>query len=331
MNLTNNTNIHMSFAIWLVSDSYDYDNRPNAISATKLLDSTRQIVLNSRASKLEQTEGVDLANFIPSSLGNAIHDSTEHAWKYDYAKACKKLGYSDKLIKRILINPDPKDLKPNTIPIYLEQRAEKEIDGYFVTGKYDAIMDGQIIDYKSTGTYTYMNIATNNEKYILQESIYRWLNQDKVTNDIGLINFVFTDWSKLQSMIQGKKGYPPSRLVTHPIQLLSIKDTEAFIRNKIAQVTKYIHSDECDLPLCTKEELWSGKTVFKYFKNPSGKRATKNYDNYAEAQTHLIKDGSVGKVIEVKGKVRRCEYCNGVAVGCSQSKELILAGLLDIT
>jgi len=329
MQLTNNSGIHLSFAVWLLADSYDYDSRPNAVSATKLLDSTRQIILGYRASKQENQEGFDIENLIPSSLGTAIHDSTEMAWKNYAVTSLEKLGMSG-VAKRIKINPDPDTLDKTDIPIYLEQRAEKELDGYIVTGKYDAIMDGQSIDYKSTGSYTYMNIQSNEPKYILQESIYRWLNQDKVTNDIGLINFVFTDWSKLQSMIQGKKGYPQSRLLTHKIQLLSIEDTEAYIRSKIAQIKQYITADECDLPLCTAEELWSGKAQWKYFKNPQGKRATKNYTNFAEAQTHLIKDGSVGVVKEVKGKVRRCEYCNGFAAGCMQARQLILDGLLDL-
>lgn len=329
MQITNTEGIHMSFAVWLTADNYDYDRRENAVSATKLLDSTRQIVLGSRMAKVENEDGIDLTRLIPSSLGNAIHDSAEMAWRENHAKSLRRLGYSDKLIKRVQINPKPHELKPNTIPIYLEQRAEREINGFIVTGKYDAIMDGQIIDYKSTGTYTFMNLKSNEKKYILQESIYRWLNEDKVTCDVGLINFIFTDWSKLQSMIQGKKGYPSSRLITHKITLMPVKEIEAFIVHKLSRIKYFMQAQNEDLPPCSQEELWQSDTVFKYFKNPQGKRATKNFDNFPEAEGRRLKDGGGGIVKEFRGMVKRCIYCNGAPI-CNQAKQLIVDGLLDL-
>ncbi len=329
MNITNNSNIHLSFAVWLLADNYDYDSRSNAISATKLLDSTRQIILGNRAKQTEQTEGYDLENLIPSGLGNAIHDSTELAWKNHATSALIKMGKSN-LAKRIKINPDPSKLTKSDIPVYLEQRTEKELDGYIVTGKYDAIMDGQIIDYKSTGCFTYMNLASNEKKYILQESIYRWLNQDKVTSDIGLINFIFTDWSKLQAMVQEKRGYPQSRLITHEITLLSLDDTETYIRKKIAQIKRYMGADDESIPECTKEELWQSDSKFAYYKNPTKRsRATKVFDSYAEAQTKLISDGSVGEIVERVGTVKRCLFCKAINE-CLQAKRLIEAEKLII-
>ena len=48
-----------------------------------------------------------------------------------------------------------------------------------------------------------------------------------------------------------------------------------------------------------------------------------------EANNRLFADGSVGKVIEVKGEVKRCRYCNASAV-CLQAENLVAAKLLTL-
>nr|MDA3807350.1 hypothetical protein [Thiomicrorhabdus sp.] len=297
----------------------------NHVSATKLLNSPRQIILSSRSDST--TTEMDISDLVPSGLGNAVHNAIEAAWKTGYEKSLKRLGYSDSMITRVKINPLPEELEPNTIPIYVEQRTEKEINGFIISGKYDFVGDGELVDHKTTGVYGFMK-GSNDEKYALQGSIYRWLNQDIITQDHMIINFFFTDWNKLQAEIQAKKGYPAFRSLPHKVQLLSLSDTEAYIRNKLDTITKYINADEDKLPLCSQEELWQSDAVYAYYKNPNGKRATKNYDNYAEAQTHCIKDGSVGLVKTRKGMVKRCLYCNGINI-CSQRKALEEQGLLD--
>ena len=48
MKFTNKNNIPLSLAVWLVTDEYDYVDKPNYISATSLLKPTRQLVLSKR-------------------------------------------------------------------------------------------------------------------------------------------------------------------------------------------------------------------------------------------------------------------------------------------
>ena len=328
MKLTNNNNIHLAMAVFLAHDEYDYNDDPKHISTTGLLNSTRQIIMSGRVT--EKISEYDISDFIPAGLGNAVHNAIENAWMHgNHIKALKKLGYSDKMIERVVINPDPKNLPNNAIPIYIEQRSVKEIDGYKISGKYDFVGDGELVDHKTTGTYGYIK-GDNDEKHRLQGSIYRWLNPDIITADYMVINYFFTDWSKLEYIKRKDKGYPASRVIAHKIQLLSLEDTEAFIRAKLADFNTFKDKIDSEIPLCTKRELWQGDTVYKYFKNPAKKsRATKNFDNYDEAQTRLLKDGSVGVIDIIPGKVQRCKYCIGAAI-CSQAKQLIIDGALDM-
>lgn len=350
MKLTNEQNIGLSMATMLAHDSYDYDGRPNSISTTGMLKSVRQIVLSKRASDTVATDdeaSMDISTLVASSFGSSIHDSIEKVWLSDMnrTRALRKLGFSEAMAERVVVNPgyvendhgqlvkDPnaEPMADDAIPVYMEIRSEREIDGFIISGKFDFIGDGEIEDHKTTGTYGYMKSAGGiDPKFRQQGSIYRWLNQDIITSDRGLINYTFTDWSKLRSMVEKKKGYPPFRMMTIPYTLMPIQETEDFIKGKLQAIKANIKADEGQLPLCTKEELWQDDTVFSYYKNPNAKeRSTKNFTNFAEAQSRLLKDGSVGVIDIRRGEAKHCRYCSGFPI-CSQSKQLIADGLLDM-
>jgi hypothetical protein len=327
MNLTNNRNIRLSQAVYLAHDDYDYDPRPNTISATGLLKSVRQIALSKRADQANLS--LDIANQVASSYGTAIHDAVEKAWSNDnYKKAMKKLGYPQAVIDRVRVNPKPEELTDDTLAIYVEQRSEREIGKWIVTGKYDFVShEGELEDHKTTGVYSYMQ-KKNNDKYKYQGSIYRWLNPKVITSDKMFINFIFTDWSAIRLLAEKDKGYPEYRMLSIPIQLMSLSETQNFIETKIKDIEKALDTPEPDLPLCTKEELWQGESVYAYYKNPDSSRSTKNFDNFSEAQMQLMKDGSVGIIKIRKGMVKYCAWCNGASV-CSQYQTLLAEGLID--
>ena len=77
------------------------------------------------------------------------------------------LGYPQKIIDRVLINPSNDDLYEGCIPVYLEQRSTREIAGRIISGKYDFVGEGRLEDFKTTGVFTYMN-NTKDKDYILQ-------------------------------------------------------------------------------------------------------------------------------------------------------------------
>ena len=336
MRLTNKTGIHLSMAVFLASDDYDYDNRPNSISTTSLINPIRQIILKHRAAAIEtsKTSDVkkqiqDVSAFIPSTFGTAIHDGIEGSWLRSHRKALVRLGYSVDTIDRFLINPAPADVKEDSIVIYMEQRSEKFINGFFVTGKFDFVGDGELVDHKTTGAYTYVKKSKDHD-FMLQGSIYRWLNQDIITHDRMIINYTFTDWSKKDYLIQGKKGYPPSRIMSYPIDLMSIEETEKWVYDALQEIHDHKLTPEPDLPLCTKEQLWQRDTVYKYYKSGKvGTKSTKNFTNFAEAQMRLIKDGPGGLIVPIYGEVKKCPYCDGFSI-CSQAKQLLDAGLIQL-
>ena len=317
----NTSSVPLSLAVFLASDFYDHDQDENTISATALIKPLRQIVLSARVP--EDMTPVDLVNLAPSRMGSAIHDAIERSWKDNYPNALTALGYPKRVIEKIRINPKPEELTDGVIPIYMEQRAKKTVGKFTVTGKYDFIGDGRVEDFKSTSTYTALN-NTNDEKYIWQGSIYRWLNPQIITKDEMAIQFIFTDWSKAKAMADPK--YPQQRIQQRILPLKSIQETDAFVTRKLNQIEQYWDATEEQLPLCTDADLWRSEPVFKYYKNPEKRtRSTKNFDNRHDAQLRYIEDGSVGIVVEQPGQVTACKYCPAFAV-CSQKDALIASG-----
>lgn len=317
----NTSSVPLSLAVFLASDFYDHDQDQNTISATTLIKPIRQIVLGARVP--EDMTPLELVNLVPSRMGSAIHDAIERSWKDNYQVALDSLGYPKKVIEKIRINPKPEELTDGQIPIYLEQRAHKQVGKFLISGKYDFIGDGRVEDFKSTSTFTAMN-NTNDEKYIWQGSIYRWLNPQIITKDEMAIQFIFTDWSKAKAMQDPK--YPQQRIQQRILPLKSLQETDAFIKRKLGQIEQYWDVPEDQLPLCTDADLWRSEPVFKYYKNPEKRaRSTKNFDNRHDAQLRYIEDGSVGIVVEQPGQVTACKYCPAFAV-CSQKDALIASG-----
>lgn len=320
MNYTNNHNIPLPLAVFLATDHYDYV--PNVISATTLLKPLKQIVLGNRLTQEETF--VDVSDLVSSRMGSAIHTAIEQAW-LDPAKALAALGFSEKVINRIKINPDKPD--PKDINVYMEKRSNKAIAGMTVSGKFDFVAEGKVQDFKSTSTYTYMN-QTNTDKYRLQGSIYRWLNPDIITSDTMSIHFIFTDWQKVESL--KNKDYPPARVHSQSIDLLSVEATENWLRNKITQIKRYEHADEVEIPACTDEDLWRKPTVYKYYKDPNKTdRSTKNFTTMSEAAAYMSDRGNVGMIKEVKGQVIACRYCPAFSI-CKQKDALIASGDLNV-
>lgn len=314
-------NIPLPLAVFLATDDYDYD--PTAISATALMKPIRQLILTKRVNP--EDNPIDIAGLVSSRMGSAIHAAIEKAWLTP-KNALKALGMSAKLIENVVINPSKPllELNPNAIPIYMEQRAYKQVGDYKVSGKFDFVAEGRVQDFKSTSVYSYLN-QTNATKYSLQGSLYRWLNPDIIHKDDMVVNYIFTDWSAADA--KQKPEYPQARVLTQRIPLISVEDTQAFVEAKLKQIEKYKDAKESDIPYCTDEDLWRKETVWKYYKHKdkTDGRSTKNFDSSADAYARLADDGYTGIVIEVKGQVVACRYCNAFSV-CTQKDNYLLSG-----
>lgn len=323
MRITNTAQVSLPVAVWLVHDEYDYVKEDHYISATALLKPIRQIVL---ASKVDpETQSIDVMDMLKVSLGHAIHDSIEKAWTRGAERALRLLGYPQKVRDAIRINPTDEDLKayPDSIPIYLEQRAIREIEvsgvKYKVGGKYDIVTEGLLQDFKSTSAFVWVK-GSRDDEHRLQGSIYRWLNPDKIKEDFIRINYIFTDWKRGDAKRDPK--YPQNPIMHKDIQLMSERDTEAWVRARIAEIIKYQDAPENKIPECTDEELWRSDPVFKYFSDPAkaqqpGARSTKNFEAMHEARAFMAEKGGKGVIVPIEGVPKRCDYC-GVYDVCKQ-------------
>jgi len=317
MKYSNETGIPLALCVLFVNDLYDHSDEPNTISVTTLLDSVRQIILGMRATG-EGTK--DVSDMVASMYGTALHSALEQAWLNPY-KALEELGYPPTIVRKFVINPSY--VNEYDIPVYVEQRSIQQIAGWNVSGKFDLVIDGRLNDLKNRKVWAYLN-SSNDKKDILQASIYRWLNQDKVTEEDFSILWLFTDWNSLEAI--KNPLYPKQRWLEQKFKLLSIQETEQYLINKLGLINQYINSPESELPLCkeNKEELWMSDSVFKYYKAQGQSRSTKNFDNAYDAHKETSKGGYV---TEIKGKAVRCGYCSASSV-CSQYKDLVNQGLI---
>lgn len=325
MTIRNDSGISLSLSVWLVHDEYDYNTDANYISVTGLMKPLRHIILPNRIPPEKRV--MDVEDFIATALGHSLHDSIEKAWKHgNHVKNLKKLGYPADVISRVLVNPADAEVKaiPDCIPVYLEQRAFREVTvngiTYKIGGKFDMVAEGIVHDNKSTSAYSWL-YGTRDDEHALQGSLYRWLNPDKITEDFIRINYIFTDWQKM--MARTNPNYPQKRVLSKEIPLMTIAETEQWVKNKLALVQKYTDTPEPLIPECTNEELWRSDPKYKYFSDPANVagKSTKNFDSLREANQHKMEKGK-GIVITVPGEAKRCGFCNAYDI-CTQKDRLL--------
>lgn len=323
MTVTNNLGISLPIAVWLLHDDYDYVNLDHYISVTTLMKPLRQIVLAKRIPRGSATPP-DVSDFIARSLGNSIHTAMEYAWRNDPQSKLMRMGYPQAVVDRIRVNPEPAELTPDTIAIYLEQRHHRAFEGWTIGGKFDMVTEGIVNDTKTTSAYGWM-YGTRDEEHILQGSLYRWIDhaQDhrKITEDFMRVNYIFTDWQKAAA--KQKPEYPQKRVEMKEYPLMSLAKTEEWVNWKLAQVKKYLNAPEDQIPECTDEELWRSDAQYKYYADPSKTdgRSTRNFTNLAEAHQYWKVDkGGKGIVITKPGEVKRCGYCDSYDI-CTQKDQ----------
>lgn len=327
MIITNDYSLSLPLAVWLLHDEYDHIDEPNYISATSLLKSTRQLVLSRRVNPEERV--IDISSFLASRTGTAIHDSIEKAWRDSGQRAMKKLSYPEHIYSNIVVNPSQEEIaaNPNIIPVWMEQRAFREVTvngvTYKIGGKFDMVLDGRLFDAKTTSVYAYL-LGRKDDDYAKQGGIYRWLNPELVTDAHIYIQFIFTDWQKARA--RNDEKYPQTKAIEYPVEMPSLEETENFIVAKLTELQKYANAPDEQIPLCTDKELWRGETVYKYYADPNktNGRSTKNFEVKAEAHAFMASKGGKGVVIAQAGDVRACEFCPAFNV-CKQRELYFVA------
>lgn len=319
--ITNHHQIDLPLAVWLLQDGYNSgakDAPPGElISVTTLMKPTRQLILQRKVDR--DKEEFDLSDMIASRMGHGLHDSIERAWTQgDWQSAMRKLHYPQSVIDRIRINPDPKKLKDDDIPIYLEVRGYKEFQGLVITGQLDFLIGQAYRDFKTTSTYAWTS-GSKDEDYILQGSMYRWVLPELIKDDVMRIQFIFTDWVKYRT---ADPKYPQIRTPHKEFALLSLKETEDWVNGKLDHIRQNAGKSQDKMVMCTDKELWRSQDSYKYYSNPetakTGGRCTKRFDSPTDAQLHLQAKGK-GVVVKDPGEVKACEYCAAFSV-CEQRK-----------
>jgi hypothetical protein len=320
--ITNTSDVSLPLAVWLIDDEYDYIKTDNPyISVTTLMKPIRQILLPERI-PVEQRQS-DVVDYIARAMGSSMHTSIERAWTKNYRRSLALLGYPEGMINRVMINPSDEELDahPDPIPVYLEQRVLKEFNGWTIGGKFDMVAEGLVQDFKSTSVWSWVH-GTRDEDHVVQGSLYKWLNPDKITGDFIRINYIFTDWTKM--MLANTPNYPPRKVMHKDIRLWSVEDTEKWVAAKLNQINKHKNSLEKDIPHCTDEELWRSDPVFKYYSDPTKAsdpkaKSTKNFPTRREADQYKAEKGK-GIVVEKPGEVKACGYCSGYDA-CTQKNQ----------
>lgn len=323
MKLTNNCKLSLPLAVLLSHSDYDHNSDIKTISATSLLKPIRATILEMNNPSTDKE--VDLSDMIPSVFGSAVHAFAEKGWnsKAALANALKALGINEATSRCIVVNPET--LKEGDIPIYIEHRSSRELNGWTIRGKFDGCVNGKLFDYKITSVWGHI-FDSNYDDYSKQGSIYRWLNPTIVFDDSVSIEKVFSDWSSQDA--RSKKDYPKLRVLSKDYPLMSIEAIEQWMANRLAVLDQYEGSAQENIPMCSDDELWNTPDKWKYFKKAGAKRATKVYDTPMEANVRLSTEGT-GEVIHFPGKVKRCIYCNVQPI-CTQAQSLVDAGRLDL-
>ncbi len=319
--VTNNFQIDLPLAVWLLQDGYKSgaaDAPPGElISVTTLMKPTRQLILKRKVDMSK--EEFDLSDMVAARAGHAFHDSIERAWtEGNWQEAMRKLNYPQSIIDRIKINPNPEDVKKDDVPIYLEKRGFKEFKGVVITGQLDFLIGQAYRDFKSTSTFAWTS-GSKDKDYILQGSMYRWILPELIKDDIMRIEFIFTDWAKYRT---ADPKYPQTRVAHKEFALMSLKDTEEWVDNKINHIKANAALNQDKMVECTDEELWRQKDSYKYYADPAkaklGGRCTKRFDSYADAELHKMAKKK-GVIVKEPGQVKACTYCPAFSV-CEQRK-----------
>ncbi|WP_299377241.1 hypothetical protein [uncultured Kiloniella sp.] len=334
--LTNQANLGLVMAAWLAHDTYDHDpvDAPQddnpIVSATTLLKPTKALVLGHRVPP--EDNAIDLQDLVAARMGQSIHSGIESAIFSDARdQILRKIGTAQHIIDNLVINPKKKLLEqnPSAVPLYLEQRRFRMITAtngtkVWISGQFDQVFAGRVEDNKTTSTYKWMKMDQSEKSdFAIQLSIYRWLDPEVITSEVGIINFIFKDWKRGEA--SRIDNYPPFPVSELPVQLMSLEETERFIIKKIDEILATVPmKHESDMPRCKEEELWKQPDVHKYYKNPEtaqkNGRATKNFDSYPAAMQHKAKAGGVGVIKTFPGEVRRCSYCDAAPL-CTQRLE----------
>lgn len=254
------------------------DDKRNAISVTRLIDSPRIVQLQKRYGHQLTT---DVTDQLWALLGSALHQVL--AW-----------------------NSDSDD-------VMTEQRMSVEINGWEVSGQFDRFdaSIGLLSDYKVTSVYGVMNgVKPEWEKQLNVLRYILSLNQYRV--DRLEVIAVLRDWQSTQALRD--RSYPTVPVVRLDVPVWDLIEAEDYIVSRV-QLHQQAASDN-NLPECSAAERWAKSPTFAVVK-PGRSRAFRVFDNRSEAESLIETTPGTSLQIRPGTSVRCERFCSCNAV-CDQ-------------
>lgn len=317
LKITNEKSLPLPLVTWLLNDDYDYDPDPMVVSATSLIKSTKKTLLSQAVVRSDTIQvHLDVSDKLASIRGQNLHAAIEASFTdhFKNQKIAEQLGM-----------PVPE--------VVMEERlyAVLVVDGveYKVSGKFDAIIDGILHDWKTESTFSFGDETKKRER-IYQLSIYAWLcaqNGKKCDTTKGVYYSVYQNWMK---GLAGSDKYPSAPMLPFEVELISFPQLEMWMKDKIRE-RRDLSIEDVDQVLCSRDDLWMPEPTYQYFTKPDNKRASKNFEGanaQSEALAYLNSKNNVGVIKEKPCKAKACEYCFGSAI-CSQYQSLVSQGLIE--
>jgi len=299
---TNNKNLPFEFCIFVAYHQTLYTGggpREGKLSTTTVIGPLRKAIL---AMQYPNPGIQDISSLLASAKGTSHHESMR--------KALEWYGHGYKA----------------------EQRADRMVNGYKISGEYDIITpDGIIKDLKHTSNFGYlklqeeMTVMETQEtpqdyankyphyfKFMMQLSILKFLNPDLDLKPWGTILFMInngTDFGKLPSVDLESK-FP----------LFTEDQVEQYLSDRVQIVKDHISAGT--LPLCTDQERGKSEPEYKLLRmNKSGKKATvrgSKFSNYSDFQSFVTTNGRASDEESAKpAEYKLCGYCSYSEV-CTQ-------------
>ncbi len=155
--------------------------------------------------------------------------------------------------------------------------------------------------------------------WIAQQNIYRLIASENGHEVDGLnIIAIYRDWSKMAAA--RSDDYPENQVEVFHLPLWPLDKTEEYLAERI----RVHQAAEIELPMCTEEERWAVPDKVALVKK-GAKRATKLFEDRAQADAALAQAGKDFRLEERPGESKRClHYCD-VAAYCDFGREQLQA------
>jgi hypothetical protein len=249
-------------------------NKPGCISATTLLNGTKQVILTERHwDRIEE----DVSDRFWAIFGTAVHALLEHEGAHDFT----------------------------------EETMAFDMDGVSVTGRIDNfnMETATVTDYKTASVWKV--IFKSFEEWRRQGLIYAWL-LTKNGFKVERCRFValLKDHSKTEALRMAAYPRGPVYVYEFPVTGHELREIELFIEEKVAAYKRDMELGDDEIPPCSPDERWERPSKYAVMKH-GRKSAVRVMDTMEEA-AKLAGDLGKGHYVETRpGESVRCQgYCS---------------------